>query len=351
MVLLVYIAVIVNTAFQDFPKPTFRTVLDGTWAAQTEIFLGEQLGFHDSLFRLKTQTDLLIGEKVIRNVYITDDMMLEKLPDVQTEEITGSASVLNAFYERYRVPCYFLLIPSASAIYESSLPANAVRGEQESLIQQTYAGTKTGIRCIDVFNVLSALKDEYIYYRTDTRLTSYGAYSVYQSAIRKMGLTAVPYSRYVISHMSTEFRGDLYRKTLYEDVKPDVLDCYTYESGAQIAQITAYYADGSTEDRGTQLYDTSRLQSEDMYEFYLGKPCAMLHIRTNLENDRRLLVYKDDFADCMIPFLVQHYSEICIVDLEDSANTAERLADPAEFTQVLFLCSMENWSEYWRSGQ
>ena len=88
-----------------------------------------------------------------------------------------------------------------------------------------------------------------------------------------------------------------------------------------------------------------------MYEFYLGKPCAMLHIRTNLENDRRLLVYKDNFADCMIPFLLQHYSEICIVDLEDSANTAERLADPSEFTQVLFLCSMENWSEYWLSRQ
>ncbi len=350
MVLLIYIAVIANTNLKGFPKPTMKSLLNGTWAEQTEIFLGEHLGFHDSLFRLKTQTDLFIGEKMIRNVYITDDMLLEKPASEQGSDVMQSADVLNAFYQKYRIPAYFVLVPSASEIYESSLPANAVTENQKARIQQIYGSVQTGIRCVDAYNVLSSLKDEYIYYRTDTRWTSFGAYSVYQSAIRKMGLTAVPYNRYVISHMSTEFRGDLYERTLYDGIKADVLDSYTYESGAAVTQVTAHYADGSTEDRGTQLYDPSRLQSGDMYEFYLGRPCAMLEIRTDLQNDRRLLVYKDDFADCMIPFLLQHYSEICVVDLEQSAGISERLADPTEFTQVLFLCSMENWSEIWREA-
>ncbi len=348
MLLIVYLAVMCNTTLRGFPKPTVQTVLDGSWAQHTEQFLGENLGFHDSLFRLKTQMDLFIGERIIQNVYITDDMLLEKLPAEQDETVVDSAAVLNSFYQKYRIPSYFVLVPSASEIYESSLPANTVKEEQETLIRQIYANVQTGIRCVDACNVLSSVKDEYIFYRTDSRWTSYGAYCVYQSAIRKMGLTAVPYNRYVISHMSTEFRGNLYEKTLYDGVQADVLDCYTYESGAQIVSVTAHYADGTTEDRGTALYDMSLLQSGNMYEFYLGKPCAMLEIRTNLENDKKLLVYKDDFADCMIPFLLQHYSRICVVDLEQSMEISERLADPTEFTQVLFLAGMENWSEIWQ---
>ncbi len=348
MVLLIYAAVLFNTIFRAFPIPTASAVLDGTWAKQTEEFLMQNLGFHDSLFRLKTQAELLLGEKRIRNVYITDDMLLEKLPSDHSGNVTESAQVLNEFYEKYQIPTYFVLVPSASEIYESSLPANAVKEDQKTLIQQTYANVRTGIRCVDACNVLSSLKDEYIYYRTDTRWTTFGAYSVYQSAIRKMGLTAVPYNRFVISHMSTEFRGNLYERTLYDGIKPDVLDRYTYEGGAEIVQVTAAYADGSTEERETSLYEASYLQSEEMYRFYLGKPCAMLTIRTNLENDRRLLLYKDEFADCMIPFLLQHYSEVCVVDLTQSAGISDRLAAPTDFTQVLFLCSMENWSELWK---
>ena len=73
----------------------------------------------------------------------------------------------------------------------------------------------------------------------------------------------------------------------------------------------------------------------------------MLEIRTDLENDKRLLIYKDDFAECMIPFLIQHYSEICVVDLNESMDVTQRLADPAKFTQILFLSSMESWEKLW----
>ncbi|MBE6851649.1 MAG: hypothetical protein E7504_08005 [Ruminococcus sp.] len=347
MVVIVYAAVLLNTGLRGFPKPTMQTLVNGAWSAQVESFLEEKIGFHDSLFRLKSQIDLLIGERLIQDVYITDDMLLEKLGSEPTVSTADSVNVLNQFYEKYRIPTYLILVPSASEIYEDLLPANAVKENQQKQISEIYTGVMTGIRYVDAYNILSSLKEEYVYYRTDTHWTSYGAYAVYQSAIRKMGFTAVPYNRYVVSHLSTDFRGDLYERTLYDDVKADVLDCYTYENGGKAVSVTAYYADGTEEDRGTQLYAHSRLESGNMYEFYLGRPCAMLKIRTDLENDKRLLIYKDDFANCMIPFLLQHYSEICIVDLEQSIGISDRLANPEEFTQVLFLSSMESWENVW----
>lgn len=347
LVLAIWIAILVRTDLRNFPQPTGKTLLDGSWAQRAETYLSECIGFHDTLFRFKTQIDLFIGEKLIRDVYVTDDMLLEKITAQESINIPASASVLNQFYEKYQIPTCFILVPSASEIYEERLPANAVKEEQETLIREIYANVRTGIRCVDAHNILSSQKEEYIYYRTDTRWTSYGAYCVYQSAIQKMGFTAVPYNRYVISHMSTDFKGDLYQRTLYDGVQADVLDCYNYESGGAILRITAHHADGSAEERTPSLYDMSALQTPEMYDFYLGEPCAVLRIQTDLENGKKLLIYKDDFADCMIPFLMQHYSEICIIDLEQSTEISMRMADPSEFTQVLFLCSMEGWSELW----
>lgn len=347
MIMIVYVAVILNTNFRGFPKPTLQSLSNGVWGTQIEEYLENEIGFHDSLFRLKSQIDLIFGEKSIRDVYITDEMLLEKLDSQDAASIPHSAAMLNQFYEKYHIPTYFILVPSASEIYENLLPLNAVKENQQQLIRETYSAVSTGIRYVDAYNILSSLKEEYIYYRTDTHWTSYGAYAVYQSTIHKMGFTAIPYNRYVVSHVRTDFRGDLYENTLYSETKPDVLDRYTYENGAKVVSVMAHYADGTTENRGTDLYDESCLNSASMYRFYLGKPSVMLEIKTDLENDKRLLIYKDDFADCMIPFLLQHYSEICVVDLEESLNVSERLADPAEFTQILFLSSMESWEKLW----
>ena len=331
-------------SLSDFPMPTFYGLINGTWAEQTETYLTEHIGFHDTLFRVKSQADLLLGEKRIQDVYVTDEMLLEKQTADNTLTPEDLAAPVSDFYEKTQIPTFLILVPSASEIYRTLLPANAVSDEQTSRIQEVYDAAVNGVHCIDACNVLKSQKDNYIYYRTDTHWTSYGAYYVYQSAIQKMGFTAIPYDRYVISHLSTDFRGDLYERTLYENVRSDVLDCYSYEGGAHITEVTAWYPDGSSGSRGNSIYSESALLSEDMYRFYLGAPCEQLVIKTNLDNGKKLLLYQDDFGDCMITFLLQHYSEIHIVNL-NMAESGNVQIDPSEYTQALFLCSMENWEK------
>ncbi len=352
LILAVYLTLLVGTIRSEntppFPKPTLTTVLNGTWAQDVEDYIGDRMGFHDALFRLKSNTDLLVGEKLIQDVYITDDMLLEKLTASGEDDLTAASEKVNQFYEEYQLPTYLVLVPSASAIYEEQLPTNAVMMDQEAAIKSVYGMINSYVRCIDAFSILSSVTDSYVYYRTDSRWTSYGAYCVYQTAIQKMGFTAMPYYRYVISHMSTDFRGDLYERTLYDGIKADVLDCYTCENGSEITSVTAWYGDGRTEDRGSQLYDTDVLSSqENMYQFYLGPPCEKLVIRTDLKNDKKLLLYKDSYADCMVPFLTQHYSEICILDLDSTKEDLAMYAEPSDYTHVLFLAGMENWRTIW----
>ena len=348
-ILIIYLTILVGTAL-DFDsstleKPAFRDFLNGTWAQQTENYLQQHIGFHDTLFRIKSNTDLFLGEKMIQGVYITDDMLLEKLNSNGIPATMASAQPINDFYEQTQIPTYFVLVPSASEIYRAKLPANAINAEQKNRIQQIYLSTTNGIHCIDAHNILSSLKDNYIYYRTDTHWTCYGAYYVYQSAIQKMGFTPVPYQRFVISHISTDFRGNLYEKTLYNNIHADILDQYRNESGAQITSVTAYDENGQQENRGNHLYDTIALSQSNQYQYYLGKPSQKLVIQTNVENDKKLLLYKDSFADCFIPFLIQHYHEICIINLEETP-TISTPANPQEYTHVLFLSSLQFWDSY-----
>lgn len=347
--LVILIGTILNIVRTGFPLPAGRELVNGVWAENVEAYFAEHLGFHDTLFRIKSRTDLFFGEKMVQGVYITDDMLLEKL---YAEDAAGTdklAEPVNSFFEMNGTPTFLMLVPSASEVYEGRLPANAVNAEQVQRIQDTYASTANGVRCVDAYHVLSSLKSEYIYYRTDTHWTCYGAFAVYQNAIQKMGFTAVPFQRYVISHLSTEFRGDLYERTLYGGVKPDMLDYYTYEQGGAITSVTAYDADGNATDRGSTLYDVSKLRTEEMYRFYLGEPCEKLVVRTSVESGKRLLLFKDDFADCMVPYLAQHYSEICIVDLTLTGQDFTEYANPSDYSQALFLCSMKNWEKLWNT--
>lgn len=350
-ILLIYLVILTGTVLSfdagAFPAATPYSLLSGEWAEHVEGYLTEHLGFHDTLFRIKSRADLFVGEKMIHGVYITDDMLLERRYSEALPAAETLAAPPNEFLREYGVPTFLLLVPSASEIYETSLPANAAGAEEQQRIRELYAATDNGVRCIDACHVLSSLRGDYIYYRTDTHWTCFGAFGVYQNMIQKMGFTPVPYQRYVISHLSTEFRGDLYARTLYDGVKPDMLDCYQYERGSSVTSVTAYYANGTVEDRGTQLYDNAALQGEDMYRFYLGTPCDRLVIRTDVGSGKKLLLFKDDFADCMVPFLLQHYSEICVVDLGLTSKRWMTAADPADYTQVLFLCSMKNWEKLW----
>lgn len=334
----VYLTVLIGTIrifnHTEFPVPSSQ------FAEELEEYLRQNLGFHDVLFQLKSRSDLMIGEKMIQGVYITDERLIEKQFSYQE----SNADPVNDFYQKYAIPTYLILVPSASEIYESTLPANALNTNQEKLIKAVYADTETGIRCVDAYHILSSLKDSYIYYRTDSHWTSYGAYYVYQSAIQKMGFTPVSYQNYVISHLSTDFRGDLYQKTLYDTVKSDVLDCYTYEKGSKITDVQMIFQNGTIR-RRSDIYDKSALESEDMYRFYTGEPCQKMIIRTDLDNDKKLLLYKDDYADCMIPFLVQHYSEICVINLKQTGCEFQSVTDPSEYTQAMFLCSVRNWQD------
>ena len=67
-------------------------------------------------------------------------------------------------------------------------------------------------------------------------------------------------------------------------------------------------------------------------------------ITTDVKNGKRLLVIKDAWANCMIPFLAQHYEEICLVDVQFNQALTTWIPDITVYQQILFLCHIDTYA-------
>lgn len=294
------------------------------------------------LLRTVTNSVAGTGGNRIGDVYLTDDRLLECPAQLDEENLTDTANTLNQFYNIYQIPTYVIAVPPAGEFYADELMEGMSYPSQMTAINEFYRQIASPIRKIDVYHVLFTATDDYIYNRTDPRWSCYGAYCVYRSAIQKMGFASIPYDQYVVTHAAS-YRGSLYDACLYRKVTPDILDIYTCESGSHVTEMTAYLEDGTTEER--QVYESLSDKSADPYSFYLGDPCEKLIIRTDLDNQKKLLLLKDSYADCMVPFLLQHYSEICILDVTLIEGELISLTDVSDYSQVLVLCDADTFAE------
>ena len=82
-----------------------------------------------------------------------------------------------------------------------------------------------------------------------------------------------------------------------------------------------------------------------MYSMYLGDSVPVMRISTSASTDKKLLVVKDSFGDCFIPFLLQHYSEITVVDPSVMNGKLSDYVNADDYGQTLFLFGTDSLSD------
>ena len=323
----------------EFPKADFQTMYNGDFSKQMNDHFTDHFPLRSKWMSIETKLRSALGESISDGVYIGSERLLdcgvsERVPD------PTAADRLNAFVSGYDGTAYLAVIPSSSGVYDDELPYYLLGDTEGQQINRLYDSLSGGIRKIDAYNILKMLKDNYIYYRSDTKWTSYGAYCVYRTVIQKLGFQPITYDKYTIRHVTDNFRGDLYNRTLYTGVRSDLLDIYEYPDGSQILTCMSVDKDGRIEERS--FYDMDMLETEDMYRMYLGENVPVLEIETDVNNQRKLLVIKDSYADCFIPFLTQHFSRITVVSPEDMDGVLSDYVDVSDYEQTLMLFGIEN---------
>lgn len=325
-----------NRSLAKFPKFSISNVLNKSFMNGFEEYISDHFIGRINWIELKVDLELLSGKQEINGIYITDDMLIEKLDTPNYEELDKSVNAINNLAERFTNPQYFVMIaPTSAGIYTDKLPAHAPQVNQKELIDYIYNGLSENVTSIDIYNSLSAVKDEYIYYRNDHHWTSLGAYYGYNNAIQKLGFTPISYDKFNIEHVSDNFKGTFYSKSLYNKIKADTIDIYSLDSTSGVQSMIV--DTGKEEKTFDTLYDRSYLSTKDKYAMFLSENNPKVTIKTNTKNDKKILIIKDSYANCFVPFLTEHYNEITLLDLRYIGVTSENIVNINEYNQVLFL--------------
>ena len=325
-----------NRTLQSMPKASVKTIYDRSYMNKLETYISDHFAGRTDWIKAKTAVETFAGKYERNGIYILNDRLVEKINEPDYTLIDKSVEAINKFSADNSLPVYFMLVPTSAEIYRDEIPESAPNVNQKEFINYVYGGLSKNISTIDAYSAMQSEKFEYIYYRTDHHWTTKGAYYAYEAAGKKMGYLPVPMEMYDVEHASDAFQGTFYSKALYDGVEKDMLDIYHYSKGNAVTEVLVTSEYGKDPASYDSMYFREFLDVKDKYSTFLGTNQPLITIKTNSEGGK-LLMFKDSYAHCYVPFLTQHYSEITLVDMRYIQMSYKTLVNPEDYDQVLFL--------------
>lgn len=265
-----------------------------------------------------------------------DHYLLAEIRQMDTEQVTENLAAVDDLKRQYpEIPFYMMIVPDAANVLADKLPEFAVTEDQSAQLVQIKELTGNQITWIDAEKVLKEHADKAVYYHTDPHWTTLGAWYAYQELASQMGLDTAKAPELAPYAVTGDFNGKLTAVSRYEKGYREPIYIYAAkESGSDIEVVVDY---GNEKERTATLYDSSKLDKKDKYAVFLGGDYGMVDIRTTADSTDRLLLVKDSYADCLIPFLTPYYREIIVVDPEYYAGNIQNIIEENNITSVLFL--------------
>lgn len=302
-----------NRKLQQFPSVTLSKIVEGTFMTEIEDYVVDQFPFRDTWMAANSLIQTTLLKKEINGVYIgTDGYLLEAFDSVDVTLYDRQIRALDKFAsyaEGSDINYHFALIPNSVYILSHNLPPYAPVIDQEGYINGLYSALSDQVfNKIRVTDTLMEHNGEYIYYRTDHHWTSLGAYYGYTAIASQMGLTPSPLTDYEVTTVSDEFRGTFFSKGNFI-VTPDSIQRFDLK---EPVTLTAKGDDGRVSD---SIYSEEALELKDKYTYFLGGNPAHYTVNTSSPSGKTLVMIKDSYSHCLLPFFLEHYSEIHMLDL------------------------------------
>ena len=324
-----------NRYLEHFPKLTLETITDGSFMQDFETYLCDHFPLRNAFMTVRTWYERLTGKNQVNGIYLCKDgyFIEEYAPPQNTEQIISVFTRLEQKIERADVA--FLLVPTAVTVYADKLPANTKNASQTEEISRIYQALVSDT--VDVTRALLEKKEEQqLYYRLDHHWTTYGAYVAYVEYCKVKGLTPLAMEQFQQVAVSEEFQGTIYSKLNDLLAGKDTITVFAQED----SHLTVNYMD--TKEKTDTLYAPAYLETKDKYSYFLNNIHPMIEI-TNEDTDSEevLVLIKDSYANCIVPFLVNHYQKIYVVDTRYyKSSVSAFINDNAEVTDVLVLYNM-----------
>lgn len=330
-----------DRVLETLPGINMSTVMNGDFMEQWEGYMSDQFVGRDLWRSLRVSLDRLGGKRMENGVYIgKDGQLLEDIEVPEEGQLSANMDAIRSFTETYPdVPVTMMLIPDAATVLSGSLPAFAAVEDQRQLFGLAERELGDDVAWVDAASILNEHASEKLYYKTDSHWTTQAAFYVFQEAAPVLGIEGEVADNFVSYTVTDSFNGRLAAKSGVGLSEQETIDIYVPNEGDD--DVVVNYVDEAK--KTTSLYDSSALEERDKYAVFLGGSTSLVDIRTVSTSERRLLVVKDSFAECFIPFLAPYYREIVVVDPRYYGGTMADIMDAYRITDALILYSGNNF--------
>lgn len=326
-----------NRVLETRPSLSMGTVMNGDFMEQWENYQSDQFAGRDFWRSFKVALDRLGGARMENGVYIgKDGQLMEEIEVPDDGQLEANLSAIRQFTEDWSdIRTTVMLIPDAACILSDSLPAFAAVEDQRQLFGVAEQRLGDSVNWVDTVSILNNHTSDKLYYKTDHHWTTQAAFYVFRESASSLGIEGEVGDGFVSYTVSDDFNGVLAAKSGIGLSEKETIDIYAPTQGDDDV-VLSYVDEGR---KTTSLYDSSKLETRDQYSVFLGGNASVIDIKTVSSSQKRLLVLKDSFANCFIPFLAPYYREIVVVDPRYCSGTMEDIMDTYRITDALVLYS------------
>jgi len=331
-----------NRKLEQVPHFSLNELFHGKFTSNYEKYISDQFAFRDFWIGVKSELERTMGKKESNGVYLgKDGYLLQAFNKPDDKSFNNKIDAINTFDESTpELSKYFMLVPNSVKILSDKLPDYAPVEDEIQYINKVRSSINKNIEFVDIYDVLNSKKDEYIFYKTDHHWTTKTAFYAYEKLGAYMGFIPHEENYFNIKKVTESFYGSLYSKGGFRDIDPDSIELYISKKN-EVNKVE--YVDEHK--FSNSIYYMENLNKKDKYAVFFGGNHGLIKISTNADSRKKLLVVKDSYANCLIPFLIGHYSEIYVVDPRYYSDDLKELIKSNSINNMLILYNVNTFFE------
>ena len=355
-----------NRELAIMPSFTFGSYLDGSFMTDFETYFNDQFPLRNNLISVsKTYKSLMFP-----NFFISEDDVITLPPtnvsadnsedmsgdggkteneeSANTDVLNGSMiyngrimeifKVADNFISRYTAivnqlteecgnpDTYVVIPPPAYTLYAPE--SHVTEATDFSISFEKMKSQLQNVTVVDLRNTFAAKKDEYLYFRSDHHWTATGAYYACSEFLKVSGNTPLPLLDSYETGEREGYLGSLYKaimtnqlSSMFEE-NPDTVRYYIPFAEAS---VTSYTTAAMTDPTERQVIYPDYNRNTNLYNVYMGGDIPLGHITTNVGNGKSIMVVRDSYGHAFIPFLVDAFEEIWLIEPRYFNDTTNKL--------------------------
>lgn len=311
----------------QMPEITAESLLSGDFMEDFAGYAVDQFPLRDAFRSLNAHfSRYLLGKTDTNGIYLYGGSAAQMDYPLDEASVNHAIARFSDLYAQYLTEAdkiLFALVPDKG--YYLAEEAGVLRLDDEKMMEMLEEGLGFA-EFVDLSDTLSADS----YYRTDTHWRQEALIPAAQKLASELGVTLPEFAE---QPLDTPFYG-VYCGQAALPLEPDEMGYLTWPGWENCGVFT--------QDTGetTKIYDFSKLDGKDPYEFYLSGNMAIQTISNPAgPQERHLILFRDSFGSSMAPLLASGYGKVTLIDTRYVAPAMLAQFVDFEGADVLFLYS------------